>query len=96
MLAVALSCRDVVVFHLGEVLCDWPVLLEGLRCRGLGAGGGGARGLALPRFPHCAAGPITWETWQGSEEEAGATAGAECSSLAGKFEEGLGEKSKTY
>ena len=69
---------------------------RGASVQGSGGRERGARGLALPRFPHCAAGPITWETWQGSEEEAGATAGAECSSPAGKFEEGLGKKSKTY
>lgn len=34
----------------------------------------------------CSLGPITGEAWQGSEEEASATAGSECSSVVGKFE----------
>lgn len=40
----------------------------------------------LPSHSLCSLGPITREAWQGSEEEASATAGSECSSVVGKFE----------
>lgn len=35
----------------------------------------------------CSLGPITGGAWQGNEEEVSATAGSECSSVVGKFEE---------
>ena len=50
----------------------------GASAQGRGLGEAGAWGPAAP-FPHCVAGPIAREAWQGSGEEAGATAGAECS-----------------
>lgn len=53
-------------------------LAGGALAQGWGPGEAGARDPAAP-FPHCVAGPIAWEAWQGSGEEAGATAGAECS-----------------
>lgn len=62
--------------------------------RGPGARRPGA--LALLGSHTVQLGPITWETWQGSEGEVSAAAGAECSSAAGKFENGPGEKNETY
>ena len=81
----------------------WPQGRDGsvfhLSCRrsfgaGLGARGGRAQGPAAP-FPHCVAGPIAQEAWQGSGEEAGATAGAECSRRLESLRR-AGEKNKTY
>lgn len=60
----------------------------------------GLRPRALARLVShslCSLGPITGGAWQGNEEEVSATAGSECSSVVGKFEEqpGWGEQDLT-
>ncbi|XP_011810524.1 PREDICTED: GDP-mannose 4,6 dehydratase [Colobus angolensis palliatus] len=74
--------------------------------QGLGKGRGGSQlgplgwgpGALARLVSHslCGPGPITREAWQGSEEEAGATTGSECSSVVGKSEKQPGVNSQPW